>query len=180
MSFTPTTLIESVDDFFFDWIFQPMSDAAQVWCGVDCFGLARGCAGCFWVCTVIRAIIRNSLSEYTMATLWMLWLLATCFLKIPLVRSCLTPDAMNGLRVEFVGRATRVFVVWLSTFLGPFASKPTAVGCAFFIGFIYFIACTPLPPSRSKLRKALDWMGSAWHSILPQSMAHTFLESEGL
>lgn len=166
-----------IDDFLIDRIFDPFAKKFQVVTGKSCYFLAQMC---FWFCSsicVITAIVSYLLGLFTLVE--SIPIVVVSFLNSLLFLKCI--DCMKRLQKKLEDKPSNaiypsrleyqffrlgcVFLVQYNTVMlsilwnnkaGFILFSSLSVTLLGFVLALYFFACTPLPPGRSKIGEWAD------------------------
>lgn len=153
-----TDLLRSIDDFFFDSFpgFQKIQDWTQLHLGVNCFKLA-------YFATAVWLIFNLAISfaeKYPMAYLFFILIIAT---KMAMDIFAAERSLKLGFRNYLYESDRGVRIFCLSVAVVFICQVPeTAVyiiASSAYMCFLYFLACTPLPPSDSTIKKWWNSLG---------------------
>jgi len=174
----------TLDDRLFDYVFQPFQDWWQKLTGYTCFWLAKWCAvGVFvWHFLADMVGLQDGEVSFVFLVVWnvlMLFFVAFAFLFCELVDKEFARGRgyANEERVGTVSAILRkctVLIVYVAVAAFPLAFAIGGVrnlyilfSLIFLLAFLYFSACTPLPPQKSKVRR---WVEAAkvWLQPAPE------------
>lgn len=168
-------MFRSIDDFLIDKVFQKISNKFQILTGKTCFSLARY----FWLSLAIIYCLffylgyerDNPISLYIIFFVFTIWIISFCLYRVSDLLKVekeienfeLTENTVNIRRLTHFMSRIVITILWtyylicLSIFL-PENIIDTVIGFSLSISWvcsIYFEACTPLPPCKSKVKECI-------------------------
>ena len=150
-------ILQKIDDFLFDHIFQKFADWFQIETGKSCFFLARILCWGLIVFETAKLVFTYTSTRVVILPIEIFLLLSviTMYQKMEKI-SYRNPNTMNPGRIDMTNFAVRLsfIIVFLYLLIEHLVwgsldkSLMLLFGCL--IMYLYFISCTPKPPSLFK------------------------------
>jgi hypothetical protein len=167
---TDMKIFTSIDAFILS-CFQAAADMIQSWIGVNNFTVARILACVYTIGSVMQMVVQQSFVLLIPDVGMVLVLVSQILTGEQSIRSSSGLTTSNILETWVFFRMT-VMLFYIALTPAVALLEPVEACCVYvqYISFItcyYFAACTPKPPSKSKLRKMLTSLGRAVRSLVP-------------
>lgn len=170
-------MLERIDGFLIDKVFQPIANRFEKLFGKDCFFLDGLMFGGVLFCMVFRLALQFSISE-------LIFVLLLAGIVLPLYptlnrkkRERISSGFMNRERVDSFSVFIRLFILALTivawaVFLTKeiadtelIVERITIFQVGFLLSSFYFSACTPRPPCKSWVAKFIEKLRAAVSEI---------------
>jgi formate hydrogenlyase subunit 3/multisubunit Na+/H+ antiporter MnhD subunit len=160
--------VEKIDTFLIEKIFEKFSHWTQKMFGITCVEWAGLCLLVQFILKCIQLIKSFFYSEmkvgvgfFVSFVIINIFFQFVFFMMFLIYKSHIWEDVRMGMKNRqrfvqgYLGQVLRVACAFLAGFPGPKGYDLSFAHYVFLVSFIFFTVCTPLPPSKSKLRQ--DW-----------------------